>query len=99
MEQNTKCTTDGLNAFKLDFVRENISHLLGEILTVIDASLEGEKNKAVKDLIKDKFSKKQDWFSECAFKQLPKENEGVMASSSDRPYMIWYNGMYKMVDY
>lgn len=60
----------GRNAFTLDLVSENLRHLIGEVLTVIDASTEGEKNKAIKDLIKDKFEKKFSWFSELSWKEL-----------------------------
>ena len=86
------CTPDGVNAFKLGFVSDNLSHLLGEVLTVIDASLEGDKNKAVKDLIRSKFSSKQNWFSEVAFKDIPQGNQeagmiGIKASDD------WYNGV------
>lgn len=59
----------GRNAIKFGFINQNLSHLLGQILTVIDATMEGEKRDATKSLIRDYFSKKQDWFSELAWKE------------------------------
>lgn len=67
---------DCRNAFKYPLVSENLDHLLGQVLTIIDASTEGEKNKAIKDLIKDKFSKKHEWFSELSWKELEPEGSG-----------------------
>lgn len=77
------CTPEGLNAFKLGLVGENLSHLMGRILTVVDASTEGAKNMAMKDLIKKEFSEKQMWFSELAFKELEEVTEG------HAPAMSW----------
>lgn len=54
-------------AFRLSFVNKNIRKLQGEILTIIDAISEGEKNKAIKDIINNAFSKKLDWFQEVAY--------------------------------
>ena len=48
------------NAIKAEGVGEILSKLMGEVLTIIDASTEGDRNKAIKDLIKEKFHKKQD---------------------------------------
>lgn len=73
---STPLSPNGRNAFKLNLVSGNLSHLLGEVLTVIDAATEGDKNKAIKDLIKDKFSKKHEWFGELAWKEIESENKG-----------------------
>jgi len=77
------CTPEGLNAFKLGIVGENLNHLLGRVLTVVDASTEGEKNKAMKDLVKKEFAEKQSWFAELAFKELEE------AVESHSPRMSW----------
>lgn len=66
---------EGLNAIKVELINDNVSHLLGEVLTIIDASTEGEKNKAIKDLVRRAFSDKQSWFSELSWKELMKEGE------------------------
>lgn len=67
---------DGKNAFKLGLVSENLDGLMGEILTIIDASTEGIKNKALKDLIKQRFYNKHGWFAELAWKELEPEGQG-----------------------
>jgi hypothetical protein len=65
------CTPEGLNAFRPRLIHENLDHLLGEILTIVDASIvDGTQRTAIKDLVKDKFSKKHDWFSELAFMEV-----------------------------
>lgn len=61
------CSTEGLNAFKLSLVNENLDNLLGEVLTIIDASIDGDKNKPIKDLIKSQFHRKQDQFCDFAW--------------------------------
>ncbi len=63
------------NALKQELVTENLSSLLGEILTIIDASTEGDKNKAIKDLMRQTFSKKMDWIFSLSFKEQMGENE------------------------
>ncbi len=80
-------TPNGVNAFKLNLVSDNLSHLMGEVLTVIDASVEGERNKAMKDLIKRAFSDKQGWFSELAWKY---EEE---IGSGHGPHNDWEAGL------
>jgi hypothetical protein len=60
-------TPDGINALKLGFINDNLSGLLGQVLTIVDAATEGDKNKAMKDLIKQVFSAKQEWFCECSW--------------------------------
>ena len=78
---------EGFNAFKVHFVADNLSHLMGEILTVVDASTEGEKNKAMKDLIKRAFAEKQSWFSELAWKYEIDDQAGQTARNE------WENGL------
>lgn len=50
-------------------IRKLVSHLEGEILTIIDATIsEKIQNKAMKDLVKDKFSSKINWIYElCGY--------------------------------
>lgn len=76
MENTTARPDDYKNAFTLPFVATNLSHLMGEVLTVVDASTDGDKNKAMKDLIKRAFSEKQQWFTECAWKEEEGDGEG-----------------------
>ena len=79
---------DGLNALKIDLVNSNISDLLGKILTIIDASIsEPIQNKALKDLIKEKFSNKQNWLNELAWKELEGTGDGHF------PRMDWEHGL------
>lgn len=55
------------NVFGTSFVNAHLSHLMGEVLTVIDATIDEERKlKATKDLIRDKFSSKMDWLYEQA---------------------------------
>ena len=56
------------NAMKYNFVESNIRDLEGKVLTVIDAVLEGQQNKATKDIIKEKFSDKMQWLTKVALK-------------------------------
>lgn len=71
------------NAIKAEGCTLILSKLLGDVLTIIDASTDGDKNKAIKDLIKEKFSKKQDVFWDLHF--VEKEKEGCGHS----PRSIW----------
>lgn len=61
-------------------VNAQLSYLLGEVLTIIDASIDGDKNKAVKDLIKNRFSTRQNYLIE-----ITTDNglEGVVLSAND----------------
>jgi hypothetical protein len=62
-----KLSTD----LSLDCVLAQISFLLGDILTIIDASISGEQqNKAIKDIIKQKFSTRQDWITKLSYNEL-----------------------------
>jgi hypothetical protein len=62
MDTTPNDTQDGL--IYASGANAQLSFLLGEVLTIIDASTEGEKNKAIKDLIKDKFSKRQNYITQ-----------------------------------
>jgi len=58
-------------AIKPWYVIENLRELLGSVLTIIDASIaDPMQNKAIKDLIRDKFSNKQNFFSEISWYKL-----------------------------
>lgn len=72
-KKESTLSKDGRNALRLSLIRENVEHLMGKVLTIIDASVLGEQNKAVKDLIKNSFYQKQDWFVELAWWLTPKE--------------------------
>lgn len=76
-----------LNALKIWLVSENISALLGDVLTIIDASTEGDKNKAIKDLIRNSFSKRQDWLFELSLKRQMPEGQG------HTPCQPWEDGL------
>lgn len=80
-------TPDGKNAFKLGLVADNLNHLMGEVLTVVDAAVEGERNKAIKDLIRRAFSDKHQWFCELAWKE--QEPEGAAHS----PVQAWESSL------
>lgn len=75
------------NAFTLGIVEDQLNHLMGQILTVIDASTDGDKNKAIKDLVKEKFSIKHDLF----FKQSLRHQE--QEGSGHSPRDIWEDGL------
>lgn len=81
----------GTNALKLFLISDNISHLQGEILTIVDACTEGDKNKAMKDLIKDKFNSKLDWICQLAYKR-------ELASDKAQPEQEWEHGLVPYVD-
>lgn len=55
------------NTFKPSAINQELSSLLGEILTIVDATLvDVVQNKAVKDIIKSRFSDKQNWINELS---------------------------------
>jgi hypothetical protein len=62
----------GYNSFKFYFVQDRLSYLMGQVLTVIDAvispSIEEARNKAVKDLIRDKVNEQHNFFLDLAYK-------------------------------
>ena len=65
---NVACTPDGMNAFRASFVHDNLDHLLGQVLTIVDAAItDVQQNKATKDLIRNTFANKHDWISEASF--------------------------------
>jgi len=68
--------SDTVSAFKSELVVSNLSDLLGKVLTVIDASLpDSTQNKSIKDLIKNEFGRKQDWFYESSQIQMEEDKE------------------------
>lgn len=73
-----------LNAFKLRLVSDCLNDLMGKVLTVIDASVEGEKNKAMKDIIRNEFYSKHGWFAELAWKELKTDKD-----PEDNPHVIY----------
>jgi len=57
-------------------IAAQISFLLGKVLTIIDASIEDEqRNKAIKDLIRNAFSDKLDWIYQLC--GLPEINDVI----------------------
>lgn len=60
-------------------IEQQIKWLMGEILTVIDATIDDERKlKAVKDIIKDKFSNKLNWIYElCGMPEQKKSWTGT----------------------
>lgn len=78
---------DSYNAFKIGFVSDNLSHLLGEVLTVLDASTQGDQNKAMKDLVRRAFADKQSWFRELSWKY----EESI--SNGHAPAQDWEKGI------
>ena len=56
------------NYMRFSFVNFHLKHLMGEVLTTIEASIQDEKQlNAVKSIIKNYFSKKLGWiFENCA---------------------------------
>jgi len=73
--KKVELTLQGINAIKLVISSSNLDDLLGKVLTILDASLDGEKNKSVKSLVRDAFYRKHDWFSEMAFEEQTSGNE------------------------
>lgn len=80
-------------ALKVWLVNQNISSLLGEILTIVDASTDGEKNKAIKDLVKERFGNKQDWFIEMVYhRDIPDVSDKTKLRED------WMDGVVKVVE-
>ena len=53
--------------FDWNFSSFHLQHLMGEVLTIVDATIDDDrKNKATKDLIKNRFKAKLDWLFEQA---------------------------------
>ena len=82
-------------AFKSYFVIEELSNLLGQILTVIDASTTGEQNQAMKSLVREKFGTKQDYFSELGYKQVEEKGEGHGPRNHWEDALVPYNASVK----
>lgn len=77
----------GRNALKGWLITDNIYDLMGKVLTIVDAATEGDKNKAIKDLIKDVFHKKHEWLCELCWKELEPEGSG------HSPRQEWEDGL------
>lgn len=61
---------------RFSLVSKQMRWLQGEVLTVLEASIEDDRKlKAVKDLIKDKFSAKISWIYELC--GMPEETQGL----------------------
>lgn len=67
MSKKSSSPRDTKYALKAEFVTQNLQHLEGKILTIIDASIaEPTQNKALKDLIRNEFSDKWSWIFRVA---------------------------------
>lgn len=75
MKNEILCNVSTYAALKPGFVVEELSNLLGQVLTIVDASTDGDKNTAMKSLIKEKFSSKQNYLNDLGYKQ--EEVEGA----------------------
>lgn len=60
----------GANGFTRNFVHHQYDKITGQILTVIDAVMLGEQNKATKDLIRNIISQAHERVSDLAYKKL-----------------------------
>ena len=60
------CKQDNVyNAFGVTFVNQHLSHLSGDIYTILEAVIDDQRKlKATKDLVRSKFSSKMDWLYE-----------------------------------
>lgn len=58
---------------KLDYqsVESQVKFLQGKVLTIIDASITGTQNKAIKDLINRAFSEQLTWIVQLCYPELP----------------------------
>lgn len=83
IKQNNQFPSGTSYALKAYLVNDNISHLLGKVLTVIDASTEGDKNKAIKDLLRKTFEETQNWIWEM----------GCHKKDPTTPKLEWYDGL------
>lgn len=55
------------NKMEFPFVRDNIKELEGRMLTLIEAVVEKDRQKATKDIVRDTFSQKYDWLWEYSY--------------------------------
>jgi hypothetical protein len=78
------------NAIKVEGCNIILSKLLGEVLTIIDASTDGDKNKAIKDLVREKFSKKQDAIWDLSVATQEKEGCGHAPKFNWEDWLIPY---------
>lgn len=60
------------------FIQEEMGHMMGEILTIIDASIIGTQNKAIKDLIKTIFVNEYCKLTELMHSQEDFEEMGII---------------------
>ena len=63
-------------ALQYSIIQPNLSGLMGKILTIIDASIPGEQNKAVKDLVKNSFNETQNWFYDISHSRKSTQDYG-----------------------
>lgn len=70
------------NYMRFSFVSYHLKHLMGEILTTVEASIQNEKQcEAVKSIVRSYFSRKLDWIYEnCA---CPEEEQDYLMSSEE----------------
>ncbi len=67
-EEMREAGLDEKNLFSFMFAKENIQHLEGRMLTIIDAVIaDKEQRKSVKDLVRNEFGNKYDWLWEAAY--------------------------------
>lgn len=55
------------NTMHFEFVRDNLKELEGRMLTIVEATVEKDRQKATKDIIRDAFTAKYDWLFEYCF--------------------------------
>lgn len=69
---NTKNTSVGkIESLGYTQIESQIKFLQGKVLTVIDASVTGTQNKAIKDLVKRAFSEQLTWIAQLCYPELP----------------------------
>jgi hypothetical protein len=85
----TKVPSGGMEnetlALRFGFIQPNVSRLEGRILTIIDASEDGEKRDAVKDLVKREFRETLEWFNEITHTDLSRAKE-IYPKKWGRPF-------------
>jgi hypothetical protein len=71
---------------KLEYyvIDTQLNHLMGKILTIIDSAIiDKNQNKAIKDLVRDKFNKKRDWIYQLC--GLPNKCQPEMPETLEQP--------------
>lgn len=67
MKEDTPDDIQAVNYFNFQFVKQNMQHLEGVMLTIAEAtSADKEQRKATKDLIRESFAQKYNWLFEAA---------------------------------